>query len=531
MYRVMVADDEGIVIDSMKFIIEKEFGDTCQVECAKTGRSVIELAERFRPDIAVIDIHMPGINGIDAIREMKRFCTNTVFIVMSAYDKFDYAKEAIKLGVMEYITKPMEKMKVVSVLKKAMAQIDSEREKRSNELLIKEKLETVEPIIENGLIYDILLQEQFEEDIDSYRTILGITENYGYMMAIVCGDSQEGNRMTNAIGSSVKVSGKYHEIREGVKSLFNCKIGNVMANKIAVLIPVNNDKLEYNERTELIDRARELARYLRKKTDISFRIGIGGVKPLRELGDSYREALNALIATTGTVAHVDDLVISCGYEDDYPKAMEKPLFEAISKGDMNETKVMVDKYADWMCQRAADGDLMSMRLKSLEFALYAEHISYQNGGQTYMYSGRKDYLPQVMALSDAASIREWFTEKMMNACRNVVKKREERSGDIIRTARKYIEDHFDKDISLDDVSRVVNISPYYFSKVFKEESGLNFIEYLTNIRIEHAKKLLENSNLSVKEICVSCGYTDPNYFSRSFKKNVGVTPTEYKEKF
>ncbi len=530
MYRVMVADDEGIVIDSMKFIIEKEFGDTCQVECAKTGRSVIELAERFRPDIAVIDIHMPGINGIDAIREMKRFCTNTVFIVMSAYDKFDYAKEAIKLGVMEYITKPMEKMKVVSVLKEAMEQIDSEREKRSNELLIKEKLETVEPIIENGLIYDILLQEQFEEDIDSYRTILGITENYGYMMAIVCGDSQEGNRMTNAIGSSVKVSGKYHEIREGVKSLFNCKIGNVMANKIAVLIPVNGDKLEYNERTELIDRARELARFLRKKTDISFRIGIGGVKSLRELGDSYREALNALIATTGTVAHVDDLVISCGYEDDYPKDMEKPLFEAISKGDMNETKVMVDKYAGWMCQRAADGDLMSMRLKALEFALYAEHIAYQNGGQTYMYSGRKDYLPQIMELPDAESVREWFTEKMMSACRNVVKKREERSGDIIRTARKYIEDHFDKDISLDDVSRVVNISPYYFSKVFKEESGLNFIEYLTNIRIEHAKKLLENSSLSIKEICVSCGYTDPNYFSRSFKKNVGVTPTEYKEK-
>ncbi|MBQ7658123.1 MAG: response regulator, partial [Butyrivibrio sp.] len=348
MYRVMVADDEGIVIDSMKFIIEKEFGSTCQVECAKSGRSVIELAERFRPDIAVIDIHMPGINGIDAIKEMKQFCTNTVFIVMSAYDKFDYAKEAIALGVMEYITKPMEKMKVVSVLKKAMEQIDGEREKRSNELLIKEKLETVEPIIENGLIYDILLQEHFDEDIDSYRTILGIEENYGYMIAIVCGDSQEGNRMTNAIGSSVKVSGKYHEIREGVKSFFKCKVGNVMSNKIAVLIPCSESKLEYNVRTELIDRARELVRYLRKKTDISFRVGIGGVKPLRELGDSYREALNALIATTGTVAHVDDLTIGCEYEDDYPKNIERPLFEAISKGDLNEAQVMTDKYADWM---------------------------------------------------------------------------------------------------------------------------------------------------------------------------------------
>ena len=319
MYRVMIADDEGIVIDSMKFIIEKEFGQLCQVEYAKSGRKVIELAESFRPDIAVIDIHMPGINGIDAIKEMKRFCTNTVFIVMSAYDKFDYAKEAIKLGVLEYITKPMERIKVITVLKKAMEQIDRDREKRSNELLIKEKLETVEPIIENGLIYDILLQEHFEEDIDSYRTILGINENYGCMLAIVCGDSQEGNHMTNAVGSSVKISGKYQEIREGVRTFFDCKIGNVMANKIAVLLPLEKESLDYNERTEIIDRAREMARFLKKKTEISFRVGIGGVKPLRELAESYKEALNALIATTGSVAHVDDLTISCGYEDDYTK--------------------------------------------------------------------------------------------------------------------------------------------------------------------------------------------------------------------
>jgi two-component system response regulator YesN len=96
----MIADDEGIVIDSMKFIIEKEFGDKCSLEFAKTGRRLIEVAEQFRPDIAVVDIHMPGINGIDAIKEMKQFCPNAVFIVMSAYDKCDYAKEAIKLWVM-----------------------------------------------------------------------------------------------------------------------------------------------------------------------------------------------------------------------------------------------------------------------------------------------------------------------------------------------------------------------------------------------------------------------------------------------
>ena len=529
MYRIMIADDEGIVIDSMKFIIEKEFGSACEVQYAKTGRSVIELAERFRPDIAVMDIHMPGINGIEAIKEIKQFSANTIFIVMSAYDKFDYAKEAIKLGVLEYINKPMDKIKVIDVLKKAMGLIDGEKEKRSNELMIKEKLETIEPIIENGLIYDILLQEHFEEDIDSYKTILGIEQNYGYMLAIVCGDSQEGNHMTNAIGSSVKVSGRYQEIRESVKDYFNCKIGNVMANKIAVLIPLDSPKIEYNDRTELIDKARQLTRVLKKKTDISFRIGIGGVKPLRELGESYREALNALIATTGSVAHVDDLTFGEDHEEDYPVELEKPMFDAVSNGDLNATMVTAGKYADWMYNRSKSGDLMAMRIKVLEMILYAERLAYSSSGKKYIYSGRDDYLPELMGLGTAEGLREWFMEKITSACRNVISKKEEKSNDVINTAKKYIDDNFANDISLDDVSRRVNISPYYFSKIFKDELGLNFIEYLTSVRIEKAKELLTGSDMSMKEICGACGYTDPNYFSRSFKKNVGVTPTEYKE--
>ena len=173
-YKIMLADDEGIVIDSLKFIIEKEFGDQCAIEFAKTGRSVIELAENFRPDIAIMDIQMPGINGIEAMREIRETNANVVFIVMSAYDKFDYAKEAIKLGVLEYITKPMEKTRIIAALRKAMEQIDRERNKRSNDLLIREKLETVMPIIESGLLYNLLFQQHFTEDIENYKQLLGI---------------------------------------------------------------------------------------------------------------------------------------------------------------------------------------------------------------------------------------------------------------------------------------------------------------------------------------------------------------------
>lgn len=529
MYKIMLADDEGIVIDSLKFIIEKEFGDECQIEYAKTGRSVIELAENYRPDIAIMDIQMPGINGIDAMKEIRANNKNIIFIVMSAYDKFDYAKEAIKLGVMEYITKPMEKNKIIAALQKAMGKIDKERMKRSNDLLIREKLETVVPIIESGLIYNMLFQEHFTEDIDNYKNLLGLTQNQAYMLAVVCGDGQEGSHMTNAVGSSVKMQQHDKVVRECMKEYYpNCIVGSAMGNKLAVMIPYDGDKMEYNERIAIIEKSRELVRDLRRKTDISFRVGISSVKTLEEARDSYKEALNALTMTTGSVAHVDDLPIGCQYEADYPIHLEKRLFAEVKNGETDHAIATAETYFDLVAANYAD-DLMNMRLKVLEFALFAEHLAYESGGMTYEFRAREDYLPTIMAINDLDTLKKWFRDKIGTATHNVSCKASEKSMSVVETAKEYIQNNYSKDISLDDVSRTVNISPYYFSKIFKEETGEGFVEYLTGIRIEKAKELLNTTEYSIKEICSMVGYADPNYFSRSFKKNVGVTPTEYKE--
>ena len=107
MYRILVADDEGIMLEAFKSVISSTFGDSCITETAKTGRAVTEKAETFHPDIVFMDIHMPGINGIQAMREIRKFNTTALFYVVSAYDKFDYAKEAIDLGVERYLTKPI----------------------------------------------------------------------------------------------------------------------------------------------------------------------------------------------------------------------------------------------------------------------------------------------------------------------------------------------------------------------------------------------------------------------------------------
>jgi two-component system response regulator YesN len=271
-----------------------------------------------------------------------------------------------------------------------------------------------------------------------------------------------------------------------------------------------------------------MIRDLTKKTDIQFKVGIGSVTPLEELSNSYKEAIHAIRGSNGRVAHVKDLNIGCAYEEDYPIQTERALFDMIEKGSLEGTKTEANLFFDWMLEHYPDCE-MDIKLKVIEFILFAEQKAFLCGGMTYYFRYRKDYLNTVIEINDYEKLRTWFLEKIMEACRYINTKKEKQTSGVISKAKNYIEINYKKDISLDDVSRTVDISPYYFSKLFKEETGENFIDYLTNIRIEKAKSLLKNSDLSIKNICVDTGYSDPNYFSRIFKKLVGVTPTEYRE--
>lgn len=532
MYKIVIGDDEGIVIDALTFIIDKHFEGKCMVESAKSGREVIELAEKNRPDIVFMDLQMPGINGIVAMKEIKEMNHNTIFIVLSDYDKFDYAKEALSIGVLEYLRKPIQQDAIVNSLKSAIEKIDTERKKRSYELQVREKLETVVPIIESGLIYSVLFQENYADDTENFKQLLGIRADSGYMMIIECGDSVERNYLVNTVGASVRVQSNYRLLREIVKDHFECVVGAMMANMVIALVPFEgnyqNVEEEYQGRIEVIQVARKMVRELARKLDAQFRVGIGSVCKLGDAGESYTEALNSLRHAEGTVVHVKDLPIGCEYEEDYPIEIEKDLLEKTENGDVNGVVVQATNFFDWMVERYPEC-VMDIKLKALEMVLWAEKISYESGGMTYHFRARHEYLPSIIEMKDYDELRVWFITKIQEASRNVALKKEKSSNTIISRAMEYIKNHYSKDISLDDVSREVNISPYYFSKLFKDETGENFIEYVTSIRIERAKELLVNSDKSMKEICVEIGYGDANYFSRTFKKNVGVTPTEYKE--
>ena len=530
MYKIMIADDEGITVEGLMFIIKKYFPDECVIEHAKSGREVIEKAEVFRPDIAFMDIHMPGINGIDAIREIQKTQPAIKFIILSAYDKFSYAKTAIELGVFKYLNKPMEQKLIVEVIREAMQEIDKKREARREDLRIREKLETVVPMIENGFIYDLLFRDNNNTDIYGFKDILGIGDEYGFIIIFEFGEKVVDNRMTNIPGTTVTIQKEYGIIRDIIGADFQgAKSCNPLANKIIVYVPDSQKEMDYKNRLRLVDRVRKVADELEHQLDLVVRIGIGGNKLIKDMKESYKEAVNAIELTERRVAHADDVSVNVEYEADYPIDTEKEIFRNVELGDAEKSAYEAGVFYDWMVG-SSKGNESDIRLKALEFILRAEKIAYEMSGTNYEFRSRTDYLPSVNNMELENELKEWYIGKIKIAAIRVANTKKDKKGSVINKALDYINKNYNTNLSLDEVSLEVDVTPYYFSRLFKEEMNIGFVEYVAKLRIEKAKELLNSDlNKSMKEICLEIGYTDPNYFSRQFKKYEGVSPTEYRE--
>lgn len=526
--KILICDDEGIVQESLKFIIRKGFENECEIASAKNGRAAIELAEAFRPDIIFMDIQMPGINGIEAMKEIRRENKNVIFIVITAYDKFEYSQRSIDLGVMSYLTKPIGKDTVTEVLRKALVRVKERKAKAKYDLEVKEKMEAVIPIIESGFVYSVLLEEAGEEEQTIYRGLLDIETAYGYAMVLECGDELRKGVLANTVGSGIRLQKHYMIFREIIKETTGGAVGALMANKVIILVPCENKEESYEERVQKIDTIRAVLRKLEQQIEMKFKAGIGLVKPWSTVMESYKESLEAVRQGVGKVTHAKDLSVGCIYEGNYPIEVEKELFAAVSRGDEQNMRKMCLEFMEWM-RGSTEGLNNVARLKVMEFVLFAERTAYLQGAMVYRLEARSGYLDMIISLQTYEELKVWFIEKMSAACRHVSMKQQEKTDNVVEKAVVYIKEHFSGDLSLETVAHQVNISPYYLSKLFKEAEGINYIEYVTKLRIEYAKQKLGNSGKSIKEICHESGYSDPNYFSRIFKKWTGVTPTEYRE--
>lgn len=433
MIKILVVDDEKYDREAIITMLNEEFKQGLEIEEARNGKEAIEIAEIMRPDIAIMDIKMPGINGLKAIQEIRRFLPDAYFIVLTAYDYFDFAVEAVKNNVKEYILKPFGKTDIVEKIEATIMHVNADKRKRKLDIENQEKLSYVIPVIENELGFAIINNSLSLIDYETYLGYLGMNFKNGFALVIKVveqtGDSggvdSEGETLRLQIGECIKKCiGKFQ------KNIASFRFTKEFVSFIQIKENEDEEMIRQNTMGLCADLRYNIKRLYNKDAVIS----IGKCHPgINLMHRSYEEAVAAMNYANGNtgIVHFDDL----------------------------DSKLKIN----------------------------VGYTEAANGGDR---------------------------EKVA----------------LFRSVEQYIKDNIEKELDLETVAAKFNLSIYYFSRIFKDILGYNFPDYVNMLRVKKAKQLLHNNEISIKEICYAAGYSDPNYFSKVFKKYEGVTPSEYKVK-
>lgn len=448
MYRLLIVDDEAVEREGLEWIVTRMMPDTFRIVHAENGRMAIERAEEFRPDIVLMDVKMPGIPGLEALKEIKALNPHVKMVLVTAYDYFEYAKEALTLGVKDYIVKPAKREQIVELLQKLTGELDEEKERRNEELALKDKYSQLVPLVESELAMLFMLDPLQEESLQSLSELLEFSLERGYAMVV---------SLPSATPEDGERRKMYDVVRSFVKVRFSCVVSPLLDDRAAVFVTLGaSPGHSYAVRQQALLWGERLLELLTRQfgaAGAGARVGIGS---LHRGPDGFRRS--------------------------YVEAM--------------------------LALRSEDAD---------EPLRHFAALAPEDSAAADEAAGRF-----LLSVSDSSGIGRTI--------RSVQESREHETLGAMERAKRYIKERFCEELSLEEVAAHVHLNPHYFSKMFKDQAGETFIDYVTRLRITHARELIADESLSLKEVCYRVGYKDPNYFSRVFKKVTGLTPSEYRYK-
>lgn len=523
--RLLIADDEQIVLDGLTKIIN-DFDASIDIKTAKSGREAIQAAESFHPDVVFMDIKMPGISGLDALEEIHRQYPQTISIIVSAYEQFEFARSAIRLQVMDYMIKPIYKDRFLDVLKKAERLMKERQAERRNALELREKYQKLIPFFEQDLIFRIVSGMDNPEHLEAFRELFDLPQGLCAFMVLQARLAVD-EVQSDYWSSEYLIHQHLLRLAEEIRLKFGCLTGPVSTSPLMILVPLKGTD-EYQARLDAVVFAESILRSI--PTGLEAAVGIGKAAEFPSgLSHSYQEALMALSQKhLGPIRHYMDLF---GAEQEQPdweiwlSEMESKVLEAVCRGIPDRIPELLNQNLSALAHLSpADFVRLLERGKELEILALREVRKYGFQGTslspipigTSLESFQHLYLPRLQG---------W----LMTCARFIGENKSERLNAVVSAAKIYIDDHYmEEALSLEEIARQVCVTPYYLSRLFHAEMGMTFTDYLTKTRLDKAVAMLQEG-ISVKEICFQIGYNDPNYFSRLFRKIYGVPPTEFRK--
>lgn len=528
MYKVMVVDDEILVRIGMRSMIDWEKLGFQIVDEAGNGESAYEKFLISHPDIILTDIKMPQKDGLWLIEKVKKERPEVEIVILTAYDDFDYARKALKLNAAEYLLKAeMEEQEVEKLMLRLKEKLDKAREESVEEIRSEKEVETEQQERLLGLMLSgykplALLKEQFEVMAIPWNTYQCCFVQFDFQEAMQ--EKEYANeQVTNIISACrqlilarFQAKYKYCILKQFGMSVTSLLMDSCLRQKKLEedIIELQKSVFQYfgisfksaNSRIETeIEKVRANGEWIFRVSESLFYVETGGHKVQGE------EKKEKSVKTVQGEVYTEQMVIQlaeCLMNADEEKVYE--ILEGIRRNSIHSAMAPLD-----------------LKLKLVQLINSVTricHIYVQEKTEELLVFQKK--LLQAGDLGGVFHVLKQCMDYMMEAVMNT---RIGNAEQLVEKAKSWLEIHYGERISLEEVARVVGISQYYFSHLFRKSQGIKFSAYLNEVRIRHAKELLRDPKLTVAQVYAMVGFNDQSYFSKTFKKITGITITEFRE--
>ena len=538
LYRIILVDDEEEVRQSIIKKIDWEDAGFSVVGDAENGQEALEKVEALEPDVILTDIRMPYMDGLSLAERVRQRYPSIKIVIFSGYDEFEYAKQAIKLNVTEYILKPVNVEELTAILKRIKSNLDEEIEQKRNVSLLRENYRRNLPILReqflNELVGGTASSQNMEERLMEYHIPLAGAKKW-VAAAIDIGKEALG------AGRELPLHRERDLIPISVKQLFGEKLeqycrcavftsSRASGSELALIAAIDGE----NSQTGLIDVLGDICKEIRKILEVPVTVGIGhSCQDLKDIGGSYKSAMDALgykaIVGAGGTIYINDVEpVSSGLLR-FDSRAEAALMAAVKFGPREQieeaVRAVVDKMIDAkvhfsQCQAYMLSISSSMIQMSQQYELDITQLSEGDAADTFAI------IPKMVKVEDFS---RWLLSMALHINQAMNQERDNTMKQVIQKAKEYImENYQDPDLSVEKICRQLHLSPAYFSTMFKKETGQAYIAYLTQVRLDKAVELLNKTDDKTYVIAAKVGYQEQNYFSYVFKKRFGISPTKFR---